>query len=1248
MKRKLNILFVQDVPCIRNYKMASALRSYGHSVSLAYMNATLSQIYPGLSDDTYNHCFQFSNIQQLWRIMKDFDAIHCHNEPDALTIAAMAGGGIVIHDTHDLLSFRPPENTDISVNEGIANRGSAGRIYSTPAQMQAAHQMYGTNTDKSVVIYNYALEADIPAEPMAKHDDGVHIVYEGSIGTGHRDYRELFSRLATAGLHVHIYPNRHNTDYEKLCADPPCLHYHQPISPQAIIGEMSQYDYGIVPFNITPENKPFLDTCIANKLFEYLAAGLPVISCDTKGLREFVEREKVGMVYETAADIIANVDTLKDIQIGEAQKYTMESQMPILLEFYEMLIKDRLKVGGVLQDELYKEHRYRKFNGINERPVEYAFLMESLSGLSVETVLDVGAGMTGLPRVLSHCGYTVDAIDSMGGIRNPYYYITPHDISISPPEGLYDFISCISTLEHIPEAGRAVENILAALNPGGYAVFTFPYCETQYIENVYDVDGVSYGDDYPYICQIFSRQQLDKWFADYDIIDQEYWRKYTGELWGFGDPIDPVERVEGNELHQLTCLLIRKSEVAPVDAAIPTDITPLDPVEAERSHPDRVSQVYAGEIPWDEPTRTAIRRRIDAIVNFATGFVLDIGCSDGIASILIGRRGHKVVGIDFLPEHIQRAKVELAAQLEPCRSVQFAEGNAEKLYFPDDTFDTVILGQIIEHVADDKAVLAEAFRVLKPDGLLLCSVPVGNNDVVTHVNWYIEETFTTLMQEHFTDVKVINFGLEMLAVCENRGGIVTKQVFANLPDNDYGQELMIKAFEKAKKTIPVIVPRQQPPEEPASIPEPPPIPVIVPVKRAAYHFIKDVKLEESQYWDAYTMRAHQEKLLRDMMQHCYDRVSFWTATMDRLGLKPVDIGNIEDLQKLPIIDKDMMRDNIQFISRNALYWKPSMSHTGGSTGRPFEHMIGKNQRDAIAATVWRGWGWAGKLHGDRMITLSGDGLGAQGGEKLNTVGMTDAIMEGFARKIKEYNPDGFRGLPYPMTLFCKFLERFGVGDTFRARYALTTSENLLDDQRRWIGGYLGEVFDQYGTNDGGTNAMECEQHNGLHISQEIAIFEVVDENDNALPPGSEGQLVVTGLYSYPQPWVRYRTHDVATIETAPCPCGRTSPRLTNLQGRVTDFIVTDAATFSGTALCNAINQLPMRAYQFEQVERNHIIVRIVKEPGYSESDTEFIECNIRKYDPAVKLSFQFVDDIPQTPAGKCQYVIGLKEGAVLA
>lgn len=340
----LNILFVQEAPCIRNYKMASALRARGHRVSLVYTKARLSQVYKGLSDDVYNECVKLENYRQLWDISGNYDIIHCHNEPDILTCAALAGDTPVVHDTHDLISLRANGDQNLAYFEGLANRGAAGRVYSTPYQMDEAKKLYGTNGN-SLVYYNYASEPDLPRKYLPKlsdKDGQVHIVYEGGIGgNSHRDFLSLFIELANKGIHIHIYPTFYNQEIAQRFTAFNNIHYYQPLSPKQIMQEMTQYDFGIIPFNLDKGNKRFLDSTIANKLFEYLAAGLPVITSPLKTYIDFFQKNPVGITYNTTQDIIDNIPKLKEIASSvdfSKEIFTYEGEIEKIEDFYHKII----------------------------------------------------------------------------------------------------------------------------------------------------------------------------------------------------------------------------------------------------------------------------------------------------------------------------------------------------------------------------------------------------------------------------------------------------------------------------------------------------------------------------------------------------------------------------------------------------------------------------------------------------------------------------------------------------------------------------------------------------------------------------------------------------------------------------------------------------------------------------------------------------------------------------------------------
>jgi SAM-dependent methyltransferase/spore maturation protein CgeB len=165
---------------------------------------------------------------------------------------------------------------------------------------------------------------------------------------------------------------------------------------------------------------------------------------------------------------------------------------------------------------------------------------------------------------------------------------------------------------------------------------------------------------------------------------------------------------------------------------------------------DRISEVYKGEI-WAESTQQVARDRIHWLVGQATGDVLDIGCSQGIASILCARRGSAVIGIDIQADRVEYAMAERENEPEEVRArldFRIADGNA--LDFPDASFDTVIMGEIVEHSEDASPLLAEAARVLRPRGRLVLTTPFGLSRHHDHHATFYVDSLVRLLAPYFT------------------------------------------------------------------------------------------------------------------------------------------------------------------------------------------------------------------------------------------------------------------------------------------------------------------------------------------------------------------------------------------------------------------------------------------------------------------------------------------------------------------
>ncbi|MFZ1081976.1 MAG: class I SAM-dependent methyltransferase [Candidatus Kryptoniota bacterium] len=212
-----------------------------------------------------------------------------------------------------------------------------------------------------------------------------------------------------------------------------------------------------------------------------------------------------------------------------------------------------------------REFELQTFIRFNERPIEFGFVFRKLGEIYPRTILDVGTGTTALPHLMRNCGCLVTATDNVRdywsfGMANRHYHVIDDDITATRLTATFDLITCISVIEHIPNPDIAFKNIFSLLKPNGHLILTCPYNERNYVRNVYDLPGSSYGKGAPFITQSYSRSELERWLRDNKgtICDQEYWQFWEGDYWTVGNQIIPPKKVTAADRHQLTCIDIRK------------------------------------------------------------------------------------------------------------------------------------------------------------------------------------------------------------------------------------------------------------------------------------------------------------------------------------------------------------------------------------------------------------------------------------------------------------------------------------------------------------------------------------------------------------------------------------------------------------------------------------------------------------------------------------------------------------------
>ena len=172
------------------------------------------------------------------------------------------------------------------------------------------------------------------------------------------------------------------------------------------------------------------------------------------------------------------------------------------------------------------------------------------------------------------------------------------------------------------------------------------------------------------------------------------------------------------------------------------DKTEINP---ESAHRDRVAQVYCGIIEWGD-SGEILRQRIDWMVDQARGpRILDLGCSEGVLEILLARKGFNVTGVDINAEALAFARDLLAREPEEVRSrVRFVHGDLAQARLLDDRFDTLVMGEILEHLEDPQTLLNRSLDLIRPDGRVIITTPFGYHPDEDHRQTFCLSDFIAL------------------------------------------------------------------------------------------------------------------------------------------------------------------------------------------------------------------------------------------------------------------------------------------------------------------------------------------------------------------------------------------------------------------------------------------------------------------------------------------------------------------------
>ncbi|WP_052948670.1 class I SAM-dependent methyltransferase [Mesobacillus campisalis] len=215
---------------------------------------------------------------------------------------------------------------------------------------------------------------------------------------------------------------------------------------------------------------------------------------------------------------------------------------------------------------------------------------------------------------------------------------------------------------------------------------------------------------------------------------------------------------------------------------------------------DRISEAYFGEL--GDEFAEKVRSRIHWICENAKGeSILDVGCSQGITSIILGREGKTVLGIDLIEDAINYANHMLSKEERPTREcVKFKSANFMSFNFENQLFDTIIFGEVLEHLTDPQRFLNKAETLLNKNGSIIITLPFGINNYFDHKKTYYLMDILKLQGENLViqevkflgkwigitlkkrekDTNPLNISHDLLSRLENAFYQIEKDLVANI------------------------------------------------------------------------------------------------------------------------------------------------------------------------------------------------------------------------------------------------------------------------------------------------------------------------------------------------------------------------------------------------------------------------------------------------------------------------------------
>jgi phenylacetate-CoA ligase len=418
------------------------------------------------------------------------------------------------------------------------------------------------------------------------------------------------------------------------------------------------------------------------------------------------------------------------------------------------------------------------------------------------------------------------------------------------------------------------------------------------------------------------------------------------------------------------------------------------------------------------------------------------------------------------------------------------------------------------------------------------------------------------------------------------------------------------------------------------------------------------ELMRSQWLTGVQLHELQQRKLADLLSFAGRHVPYYRTILRELDKPPGPSADADALGRLPPLTKEIIRrERDALVSENLAGNGLRPKSTSGSTGEALHFSMDLRSLAYRKAAEIRSDTWTGWRLGERVVRLWGAAVDRElasslrgrlhgwvtGNLFLSSFDLSDDSMDRYVGIMREFKPVLLLGYPGPLEQFALHCRKRGA-EFPSLRGIASSAETLWPRQREIIEESFGvKVFDRYGCREVGQVAAECPAHDGLHVSADRHIIEIVDDEGRACDPGEEGRVLVTDLDNLGMPFIRYDIGDRATwAEPRPCSCGRGLPRLERIAGRTLEVVRTpEGGRIGGTFWTLLLrSRAGIRQFQVIQEHLGGVTIRFVRDTGFNDALLDYYTRRIQQQcGREFSVNFVETDSIELTGSGKRRLII---------